>query len=192
MTRRTFPRTLARLSVLLAVAAGAVGESLAQGPAVPPNSKREARVELKIPESLRLRHEAFRAEFAKALKDHGKVGQEAKVIEKLASAHFAKAKDVFPALGLLPLLAEGKVTPEMAAVRRITNHLRAALPQIRQEHRELVAGLKKIAEAARQEGKIEYVHFVERLNLHIQEEEEVLYPTVLLVGELVQLKLAHE
>lgn len=164
----------------------------AQPPAAPPEPNMTESLAFKMPESLRLRHEAFQTDFTKATKEHGKVGEAARAIEKLGNTHFAKAKDVFPALGLLPLLAEGKVTPEMGAVRRIADYLRAALPQIRQEHRELAVGLKKIADVAREERKTEYARFAERLIMHIQEEEEVLYPTVLLVGELVQLKLAHE
>ncbi len=147
---------------------------------------------LKMPESLRLRHEAFKAQFVRATKDRGKVGEAAREIEQLANAHFAKAKDVFPALGFLPQLADGKVTPQMADAGKIADNLRTSLPQIRREHRALVAGLKKIAEAARQEGKIEYQHFAERLIWHIQEEEEVLYPTVLLVDEVVKPKLEHK
>lgn len=45
---------------------------------------------------------------------------------------------------------------------------------------------------ALEEGKTEYVRFAERLIWHIQEEEEVLYPAVLLVGELVKAKLGKE
>lgn len=59
---------------------------------------------------------------------------------------------------------------------------------MRREHRELIAGLKKLAEAAKEESKPEYAAFAERLILHIREEEEVLYPAVLLVGETLKPK----
>jgi hypothetical protein len=49
-----------------------------------------------------------------------------------------------------------------------------------------VAGLKKLAEAAKEGGKTDYVRFAESLILHIQEEDEVLYPTVLLIGDYVK------
>ncbi|MBY0456397.1 MAG: hypothetical protein K2V38_03605 [Gemmataceae bacterium] len=142
-----------------------------------------------MPDSLRARHEAFQAEFVKATKEGGKVGDAARAIEKLGTAHFAKAKDAFPPLGLLPGLAEGKVTPEMREAVKKAERLRESLPQIRREHREFVAGLKRLAEAAKEEGKTDYVRFAERLTLHIQEEEEVLYPAVFLIGEYVKGKL---
>jgi uncharacterized membrane protein len=164
--------------------------STGRQPAVPADSNGTGSQELKMPEALRLRHEAFEAEFAQATKDRGKVGEAARAIERLATAHFAKAKDVFPPLGLLPLLAQGELTPEMEEAGDIADSLRANMPQIREEHRELVAGLRKIAEAAQLDGSPEYARFAERLIRHIQEEEEVLYPAVLLVGEHVRLKLA--
>ena len=167
-------------AVLLAVAASASGR------AVSPDEGKEKPAELKMPDSLRKRHEAFHAEFTEATKDEGKVGDAARAIEKLATAHFAKAKDVFPPLGLLPRLAEGKVTPEMREAVKIAEKLRADLPQIRRDHHELIAGLKKLGEAAKVEGRTDYVRFVEKLTLHIQEEEEVLYPAVLLIGDTVK------
>ena len=171
---------LAVLAVLLAVAAQGSGR------AVPPDEGKDKPAELKMPDSLRKRHEAFHAEFAEATKDEGKVGDAARAIEKLATAHFAKAKDVFPPLGLLPRLAEGKVSPEMREAVKMAEKLRDSLPQIRLDHHELIAGLKKLGEAAKVEGKTDYVRFAEKLTLHIQEEEEVLYPTVLLIGDTVK------
>ena len=167
-------------AVFLALAAASHGR------AVSSDEGKDKPAELKMPDSLRKRHEAFHAEFTEATKDEGKVGDAARALEKLATAHFAKAKDVFPPLGLLPRLAEGKVTPEMREAVKIAEKLRADLPQIRRDHHELIAGLKKLGEAAKVEGKTDYVRFVEKLTLHIQEEEEVLYPTVLLVGDSVK------
>lgn len=141
---------------------------------------------LKVPESLRLRHEAFIAQFTRATKDLGKVGDVARSIEKLAAAHFAKGKEVFQPLGLLPVLAEGQVPAKHAKAREIAQSLRENLPQIRREHGDLIAGLKKLAAAAREESKPEYAAFAEQLILHIREEEEVLYPAVLLVGETLK------
>lgn len=116
-------------------------------------------------------------------------GPAARAIKKVGATHFAKAKDAFAPLGLLPQLAEGKVTPQMRVAIQKAEKLRSGLRQIHGEHRELVAGLKRLAEAAKEEGKSDYVRFAERLTLHIQEEEEVLYPAVLLVGDFVKWRL---
>jgi len=41
-------------------------------------------------------------------------------------------------------------------------------------------------EAAQSEGRIEYVHLAERFMLHAQTEEEVLYPSAILIGEYLK------
>jgi hypothetical protein len=62
-----------------------------------------------------------------------------------------------------------------------------------EEHKAIVAALQKLIKAASQEKKIEHIHFAEKLMLHARNEEEVLYPTAILIGEYVKLKLGvHE
>ena len=181
MPRGTVVALSAVVAVLCSVAA--------LGFAASPDSGQAEPLEFKMPNSLRARHEAFHVEFIKATKEAGKVGDAARSIEKLGATHFPKAKDVFAPLGLLPRLADGKVTPEMGEAVKVAEKLRAHLPQIHGEHRELLAGLKTLGEVASEEGKTGYVRFAESLTLHIQEEEEVLYPTVLLIGDYVKRRL---
>jgi len=54
------------------------------------------------------------------------------------------------------------------------------------EHRDIVAALDKLEKAARAEGQAEYVEFAEKLKLHATTEEEVSYPTAILIGEYVK------
>ncbi|OYW25185.1 MAG: hypothetical protein B7Z55_00080 [Planctomycetales bacterium 12-60-4] len=164
----------------------------AWGPAAPPNSDPDQPLELQMPDSLRARHEAFHAEFVQATQEDGKVGDAARMIETLGTTHFAKAKDAFAPLGLLPQLAEHKLTPAMRDAIQKAEKLRAGLPKTHGEHRQLLAGLNRLAEAAQEEGKMGYVRFAERLTLHIQEEEELLYPAVLVVGDYVKLRLNNQ
>ena len=175
------------LAVLLAVAA--LGSGRAGGTAAPADGGGDKPLELKMPDSLRMRHEAFHADFVKATKEGGNVGEAARSIKKLAEAHFAKAKEAFSPLGLLSRLAAGEVTPAMREAIGKAERLRAALPQIRRDHGELVTGLERLADSAKAEGKTDYARFAEQLTLHIGEEEEVLYPAALLVGEYLKRRL---
>lgn len=184
MPRGTVGALSAMVAALFAVAA--------LGFAASPDSGQGEPQELQMPDSLRARHEAFHAEFIKATQEVGKIGDAARAIEKLGTTHFAKAKDAFPPLGLLPRLADGKVVPEMSEAIKMAEKLRANLPQIHREHRDLMAGLKRIKEAAKKEEKTDYVRFAERLTLHIQEEEEVLYPAVLLIGDYGKRRLGKQ
>jgi hypothetical protein len=49
------------------------------------------------------------------------------------------------------------------------------------EHKSIVAELTRLIDAARAEGRPEVVHFAEKLKLHAQTEEDVLYPSAILI-----------
>ena len=86
-------------------------------------------------------------------------------------------------------MAAGDVTPEMADVLVLTDRLKAELPQMLEEHKAIVAALRHLVEVAKQEYQLEYAHFAEKLMLHAQTEEEVLYPTAIMIGEYLKLML---
>lgn len=94
-----------------------------------------------------------------------------------------------PPLCLLRPLAEGKVTPEMAGVFRMTDTLKSVLPQLLKEHKAIVAELESLAEAAKNEKRLEFARFAEKMILHAKTEEEVLYPATILIGEYLKQKL---
>ena len=147
-------------------------------------------MEFKIPHSLKAEHEELHDELARATQVAGKIGEAAKAVAKLMHSHFeAEEEYAMPPLGLLALLAEGKITPEMGAVLTMTDKLKAELPHMLQEHKAIVGALEGLVKAAKAENKPEYAHFAEKLMLHAQNEEEVLYPATILVGEYLKLKL---
>jgi hypothetical protein len=55
----------------------------------------------------------------------------------------------------------------------------------------VVAALKNLIAAAEAEKKPEYARFAEKLMLHAQTEEEVLYPAAILVGEYLKLRFKN-
>jgi hypothetical protein len=147
-------------------------------------------MELKIPHSLKMEHEELHAELTRATKAGGKTGEAATAVAKLLHPHFVKEEEyALPPLGLLTLLATGNVTQEMASALPMTDKTKAEFSQMLEEHKAIVAALKHLAAAAKAEGHLEYVHFTEKLLLHAQTEETVLYPTTILIGEYLKLKL---
>lgn len=147
-------------------------------------------MKFKIPHAMKVEHEELHADLTKAIQSGGETGAAAQKVEEALHAHFeSEEKYALPPLGLLPALAAGKIMPEMAQVFQMTDTLKAELPRMLEEHQAIVAALKKMVEAANQEGKLEHVHFAEKLMLHAQNEEEVSYPTAILIGEYLKLKL---
>ena len=57
-----------------------------------------------------------------------------------------------------------------------------------EEHNEIVAALNNLIDVSKKENKIEFVQFAEKLKLHAKTEEQVLYPTAILIGKYLKLK----
>ncbi len=143
-----------------------------------------------IPQPLKLEHDELHAELAKATQVGGKIGEAATAVAKLLHPHFVKEEAyAMPPLGVLPALAAGTVTPEMATVLPMADRTKAELRQMLEEHKAIVAALNHLAAVAKEAQQMEYVHFAEKLITHAQTEEEVLYPTTILIGEYLKLKL---
>ena len=144
-----------------------------------------------IPPVLKAEHEELHGELVRATKAGGHTGEAAKAVAKLMHPHFVKEEEyALPPLGLLSGLSKGKLEAEMAEVLKLTDKLEAELPRMLAEHKDIVTALKRLAEAAKAENKPEYVHFAEKLMAHARTEEEVSYPTALLIRSIPQSRSA--
>ncbi|HSN39907.1 MAG TPA: hemerythrin domain-containing protein [Burkholderiales bacterium] len=147
-------------------------------------------MKLTIPRPLKLEHEELHEQLRRATRESGGLSEAAKAVAKLMHPHFVKEEEyALPPLGLLPLLAQGQVTPDMAAVLPMTDKLKAELGEMLAEHKSIVAALRRLADVAKRENKPEYAEFADKLILHAQTEEEVSYPTAILIGEYLKLRL---
>jgi hypothetical protein len=144
----------------------------------------------KIPRPLKLEHEELHAELVKATQSGGRVGDAAKAVAKVLHEHFVKEEEfALPPLGLLSALARDQVGEDARTVLSMTDRLKSELPRMLEEHKAVVAALKTLIAAAEAEKKPEHARFAQKLMLHAQTEEEVLYPAAILLGEYLKLKL---
>jgi hypothetical protein len=143
-----------------------------------------------IPDPLKAEHEELHAELVAAIESGGAVGDAAKAVADLLHPHFVKEEAfALPPIGLLGLLAKGEVRPEMAEVLAMTDKLRSEFPNMVAEHARIVEALGRLADAAVREGNQQVAQFAEKLKLHAQTEEQVLYPAAIVLGDYVRLKL---
>jgi hypothetical protein len=148
---------------------------------------------INTPQSLRAEHDELHLQLARAIEAGRATGYAAAKVEKVLAPHFLKEEEfALPPLGLLPALAEGRILPEMKAAMEMSYRLKAELGQMLLEHKQIVTALKALNEAANSEGKEGIATFAEKLMLHAQTEEKVLYPASILVGEYLNLKLSKE
>ncbi len=98
-----------------------------------------------------------------------------------------------PPLRLLSVLARtgnGDAVSSEDAGRAIAlaDRLASEMPRMLAEHQEIVTALRSLVATAREESHGDVVEFAEKLMLHAQTEEEVLYPAAILVGRYLKLK----
>ena len=147
-------------------------------------------MDFKIPEPLKVEHEELHAELVALTKSPGKVGEAARNVAALLHPHFVKEEEyALPPLGLLATIARQGVTPEMRAVLTMTERLKKDLPEMLAEHQRVVGALEKLAAESRVEKRPDAERFAQKLRVHAETEEHVLYPAAILVGEYVRARL---
>ena len=144
---------------------------------------------IRIPESLRVEHEAIHQELVRATKAPGAVGAAARELAAVLHPHFVREEEIaLPPLGLLAPLAAGEALPSstLSTAATMTAALRAEMPKMLEEHEAIRAATTRLGDVARAEGNSAVARLAEQLGLHAQSEEELFYPAAILVGELVR------
>ncbi len=145
-----------------------------------------------IPEVLKIEHEEFHDELGKAARAGGKTGEAAGAVLKVLHPHILLEEEfAIPPLKLLPRLAAGTVTPDMGRMLAKTDGLKEELTRMLDEHKLIVAALTSLMQAATEEKQYGFARFAQKLILHAQTEEEILYPAAILVGEYLKLRLGR-
>jgi hemerythrin HHE cation binding domain-containing protein len=194
---RSVVMTLAcMISIALGSCAGTtVNRSVASNSEVsankqPTTSPEEGIIKLQVPSSIAAEHHELHEELASAINSGGKTGDAAKIVEQRLSSHFEKEEEyALPQLALLAPLAEGRVSPDMKPAVELSDRLKADMPNMLEEHKAIVEALNTLREAAKAENKMQAISFSEKLSAHAQNEEQVMYPAAILVGEYLKLKL---
>ena len=145
---------------------------------------------MKAPPSLRREHEELHADLGRAGQMPGLLGQTAREVARIMHPHFLREDEyAMPPLSLLPRLSRGQVTPDMAEVLPLVARLKEEMPLMIEEHRAIMGAVRAFALAAENDGDEKCIRLAAELMVHAQLEEEVLYPTAVLVGEYVKTKL---
>ncbi len=142
-----------------------------------------------LPTVLTMEHEAMQEDLARATRAGGRTEEAAWKVTRVLFPHIYREEEfAIPPLLLLPRLARGEVTPDMESILAKTEVLKAELPRMLEEHKVIVEALQKFLQAATAEGHVGFARFAQKLILHAQTEEEILYPASILVGEYLKLK----
>jgi hypothetical protein len=103
-----------------------------------------AALSLNTPSSVRAEHAELRSELAEAGNFRGRLGEAARAVGKTLGPHFIREEEyVLPPLGVLPVLAAGKIPQNTEEIRTIAEQLESELEQLTREHRVIGASLKR-------------------------------------------------
>lgn len=141
-------------------------------------------------ESIRFLHEEIREALFQAVKEGGKIGSAAKSVVKVAEAHFTKEEEiVFPLLGLLQP-AQENTDKNMQFSLDLIEKMQDSLVVLHNESKKVVSASITFIKAAKDEKKPKYLRLAARLLLHERAEKEIIYPTAILIGNYLKLKMA--
>ena len=170
----------------LALAVAAVGLLAIAGTAraqTPPNGS-------EIPASVEMGH-ADALSHLEALSRHpGRVGTIARETLAAMKGHIAREDSyIKPPLTLLPYLADGKVTPDMAWAIPMADRLRADREVIQQEHNRINTLLTELRDAGRVAHDRAAMEVAVTLAGESLDDMEIQEPTVLLIGDYLKTRL---
>ena len=141
--------------------------------------------------SLRLSHDEVRAELVRATIAGGRIAVAAKRLAQVCLPHFEREEQyVFPVLGLLPDLVRGLARPDMARVLPLISNFNAKHDGLDDEHRLIQSAIDVLLEAAHHEQNREVAEFAYNLRLHEKIEDEVIYPTVIMIDNYLRERLS--
>jgi len=151
----------------------------------------EKKAGLDVPSSIRIEHEHLHHQLDAALKAGGKTAQAAQKVADVLVPHFEEEEAyAMPPLGLLEAITQNQPISQEQTQQAIqmADKLRANYAQMLKEHEQLHEALRDLAAAAKEENQPEAAAFAENLMAHAGNEEQVLYPTTLLIGEYLKLR----
>lgn len=149
-------------------------------------------IDPEYPDSAPPAHRELREILTRAVKEGGRTAVAAEAVRGVLYPHM-RLEEAFaaPPLSILPRLAAGEISPDMEKIIPISEMMRIQLPRMLEQHRLIVTALRELARAATDEAHPAYVQFAQKVMQHAQQEEEILYPAAIIIGEYVKLKLAR-
>jgi hypothetical protein len=143
-----------------------------------------------IPQSQALEHDENLERLTLLAARPGKVGAVAKQAIALFKAHNARESEyILPPLVLLPYIADGKVTPDMAWALAMTDRVKADREQIFEEHAQVIAVLNELQAAGQEAHDQDAVEFARGAATDALNDVEILEPTVIMIGDVLHARL---
>ena len=151
-----------------------------------PQTEKFPRIQSVVPLSLTEEHTTLLNMIHKISTRPDSSGRVAIKLYELLQHHFKEEENyVLPPLGLLPQLTKGELPADTEQVIALTEKLIDQMQHMDIEHQMVRAYLNELKTAS--EKDTEVLKLEQELSKHAQMEEEILFPTSLLIGEHLKL-----
>ena len=143
-----------------------------------------------IPQSLRVEHENTLQQLAHLVQRRGPVGAAAHDALSIYKQHVQREEAyILPPLTLLPLLADGKVSPDMRWAIDMADRVRQEREEIFLEHTRITDAMNALAAAAQRTHDTEALEFARGAVADSLNDLELLEPMCITIGEYLRAKL---
>lgn len=140
-------------------------------------------MKFKTPDSLLNGHESLQEDLNTIIELGGIVGDKAKYVSKILAQHFKKEEEyALPPLGLLLELAEGHWELAPDAAFSISDKIYSQVKELKEEHEKISTELIELEKIAIENDNRKAQRFVKDLAIHVDIEDQVLYPAAILVS----------
>lgn len=142
-----------------------------------------------VPSSIKNEHDYLLRKINAISLFQDSTGRAAKKLNDLMQHHFKEEEDfVLPVLGLLPSLTTGNLPDQSKEVIQFCEHIRTQLQHLTVEHQLIKAYMDELMQVAKNENHPEVMVLEQELQNHAKTEEEVFFPSALLIGEYLKLQ----
>ena len=146
-----------------------------------------------IPQAIRVEHENTISQLTELSHKRGPVGVEARKALVLFKKHLAREEEfILPPLTLLPLLAGGKVTPDMKWAVTMADRTKAEREETFIEHTRITDAMNSLAAAARNAHDPVALEFAQSAVADSLNDIEITEPTSVVIGDYIRTKLAGQ
>ena len=146
-----------------------------------------------VPSSIKETHANLLEQIHKMTLYEDSSSQIALKLEDLMKHHFQEEEDlILPILGLLPSLANEQIPEQIDDMILLSKNVRSQMDHMSAEHQLINAYIGELKEAADKKNLPEIIEFENEIIQHAISEEEVFYPTAILVGEYLELRSAKK
>lgn len=144
-------------------------------------------MKLKVPKAIIHGHANLIIEMSEVIAIGGEIAEKAKQLRDTMVPHFKKEEEyALPPLGLLIAFSEQNWEINAQEAIKMAENLQLRMEEMKQDHTNIRATLNELKILGEREGNFIVKMLVRSLTLHMELEDEVLYPATLLIGNYLK------